>query len=266
MNALVIDDSSTTRRIIQGILLSSCGFTEVVQKENGKTGLEEILNNHGRYHIIILDWYMPEMDGIDVLLAIRNAHISTPVIICTSAEDKESIINAITAGANEYLIKPFEAGVFQSKVEKVLVRFQARLMQKKTVRILVVDDSEIVREAIKLALMKDGVITEVVLAEDGNVALKLFSKRPFNLVLLDWQMPELDGMAVLREIRKNDTHTPVIMATGNSKIDQMVEAFDAGASNFIPKPFIPADMLKKVYQLIVPADPQKESAKNIELP
>ena len=252
MNALVIDDSSTTRRIIQGILLGSCGFTNVVQKENGKTGLEEILVNHHSFDIIILDWYMPELDGIGVLLAIRDKNISTPVIICTSAEDKESIINAITAGANEYVLKPFEAGIFQKKIEKVLSSYRARLKQKNKIRILVVDDSEIVRLAIKKTLLKDGIITDIVLAENGKVALELFSQQRFDIMLLDWQMPIVDGITVLKEIRKIDRHTPVIMATANSEIDQMVEAFDAGVTNFVPKPFIPADLLKKVYQQIIP--------------
>ena len=253
MEALVIDDSQMTRKIVQGILLGSCGFKNVVQKENGKTGLADILDNPKKYDLIILDWYMPEMDGIDVLLTTRNAHISIPVIICTSAEDKESIINAITAGASEYVIKPFEAGIFQSKVEKVLAAYRARLKKTNELSVLVVDDSEVIREAIKRSLLNDGIISEVVLAEDGDIALKHFSKRRFDLILLDWQMPKKDGIAVLKEIRKTDTHTPIIMATGNSEINQMVEAFDAGVSNFIPKPFVPANILKKVYQLIIPA-------------
>jgi len=248
--ALIVDDSLTVRKIVQGILLGSCGFAEVVQKENGKVGLDEILKNP--YDIIILDWYMPELDGIDVLLQLRSADILTPVIICTSAGDLESIVNGITAGANEYIVKPFEPATLQSKTEKVLLDYSLRLKKALEKRVLIVDDSAIIRAIIEKTIVKDGRIQHVVTADDGDVALDLFFKQKFDLVLLDWQMPRMDGIAVLKEIRKVDKHTPVIMATGNSKVDQIVEAFDAGASNFIPKPYTPEDLLKKVYQFVFP--------------
>lgn len=248
--ALVIDDSMTVRKIIKGILLSSCGCTEIVQKENGKVGLEEAIKN--RYDVIILDWYMPELDGIDVLLQLRSKNNPTPVIICTSAGDKESIVNGITAGANEYIVKPFEPAVLQSKVEKVIADFSLRIRQKSDKRILIVEDSKVIGGAIRQTILKDGKIPNIVMAEDGDSALDIFFRQKFDLVLLDWQMPRMEGIDVLKEIRKVDKHTPVIMATGNSSIDQIVEAFDAGASNFIPKPFVPDDLLEKIYQLVFP--------------
>lgn len=257
MKALIIDDSSSIRRIFQGILLGSCGFSEVVQTVNGEDGLKELLHHHSEYHVVILDWFMPVMDGIEVLLALRDAKISIPVIICTSAHDKESIINAITAGANEYLIKPFEAGIMQAKVKKVLDEYNARINTCKHNRILIIDDSLIIREAIKRVLLKHDPTIDVVFAEDGAAALVVFAQQHFDVILLDWQMPKMDGIDVLKEIRKTDKHIPVIMITGRSKIDDMVAAFDAGASNFITKPFKNEDLLTMVAQCrLVAAKPK----------
>lgn len=251
MKVLVIDDSSFIRRFTKGVLLNSNQFDEVVEMEDGGKGLEEIKNNPNKYDIVILDWNMPVMDGIDVLLEIRDLKISTPVIMCTSADKKENIINAISAGANEYLIKPFDATSLDTKVRKVIEAEEIRKKRSLEKRALVVDDSSTIRKVVSKILLDDGFFTDIVTADDGDTALKLFPKQKFDLVILDWEMPRIQGIDVLKTIRKTDKDTPIIMATGHTKIENMVEAFDSGASNFIPKPFTPQELIKKVYQQLM---------------
>jgi len=96
-----------------------------------------------------------------------------------------------------------------------------------------------------------GFFTDVIVAEDGDIALKLYPKYKLDLIILDWEMPKVSGIDVLRSIRKRDKKTPIIMATGKTEIDDMVKAFDSGASNFIPKPFTPAELQQKVFQQLI---------------
>ncbi len=250
MNALIIDDSPFIRRLIQGVLMGSCKFSVVIQKEDGHSALEELENNPEKYDIIFLDWHMPLMDGIDVLLAIRRSHISTPVIMCTSLGDKESIINAVSAGANEYLVKPFEVACLEEKVKKVL-EVEKNRKEIRHLRALVVDDSSTMRKIVAHILVNDGIFTDVVHAEDGDVALELYPNQKFDLIFLDWEMPRMKGIDVLKAIRTFDSSIPIVMATSNTKLDHMVEAFDAGVSNFIAKPFTAPGLLKKVNQVLI---------------
>lgn len=250
MNALIIDDSPFIRRLIQGVLLGSCNFESVTQRNDGGAGLEELQSNSDHYDIVILDWFMPVKDGIEVLLEIRHAQNMIPIIMCTSDDNKESIINAISAGANEYLKKPFEAAVLEAKVKKVI---QIQKDRKKTVnqkRALVVDDSQVIRKLVINTLNENRIFTKIDQAPDGDVALNLTKMNKYDLIILDWEMPHICGIDVLKQIRTIDKTTPIIMATSNTEIDHMVAAFDAGASNFIPKPFTPSMLLDKVHQQI----------------
>lgn len=252
MKALLIDDSQIVRKVIQGVLLSTCGFTEVVQKEDGELGLSEIKENPSRYDIIFLDWKMPKMDGIEVLVALRKLGCLTPVVICTAVGDKQSIVSAIGKGANDYLVKPFKSIDLEMKSQKIISNHKLLLShQADSKRALIIDDSHIVREVIKKILLNDKVVSDVVCVEDGAIGLKRFLAEKFDVIILDWQMPKMDGIEVLKAIRKVNTEIPIVMATGNSEPDQIVEAFDAGATNFISKPFKPEEILQKVHRVLL---------------
>ncbi|MGL1937014.1 MAG: response regulator [Fibrobacterales bacterium] len=256
MRALIIDDSLTVRKLIKSILINDLGFNSVTDAENGKEGLEVLLKDNFSYDVIILDWYMPIMDGIETLMHIREHNKLIPVIICTSAGDKESIINAITAGANEYLIKPFDASGLEAKVNKVLSNYHEKLKTTKNSSVLIADDSALIRATIRKAINADHSFDKITEACDGAEALKLFKAQQFALVILDWQMPKLDGIDVLREMRIINATVPIIMVTGNSSHEHMVEAFDAGASNFLPKPFTKDELLNTLHLSMVTSEIQ----------
>lgn len=110
-------------------------------------------------------------------------------------------------------------------------------------RVLVADDSSTMRKIILRSLQAVGV-TEVTEAADGQEAVSLFKPGLFDLVLTDWNMPGMTGLEVLKTIRKLDTNIPIIMVTTEAEKSRVLEAIQAGVSDYLVKPFT-ADTLRE---------------------
>ena len=119
------------------------------------------------------------------------------------------------------------------------------------VRILVVDDFSTMRKIIKAMLRRIG-IKSIDDAEDGKVALNLLKSHPYNLVILDWNMPKMSGIDLLRSIRTDEKLKliPVLMVTSEAKESQIIVAVQSGASNYIVKPFTEATLIKKICAIL----------------
>jgi len=115
---LVVDDSATMVRIIVNTL-EKAGFANIVTAENGKEALER-LAQHRDIDLVLSDWNMPEMRGIELLIAMRAAETTKniPFIMVTSRNVKEDILDAVKAGANDYLVKPFTVDAIKEKLDK----------------------------------------------------------------------------------------------------------------------------------------------------
>jgi len=114
MKALVVDDSMTIRRIVIKAL-GLVGITDTVEATDGTDALQAI--NEDNFDVVLLDWNMPKLSGIDTLKAIRKAGNTTPVIMVTTEAEKSRVIEAIKSGANDYLIKPFAPDQLAAKVK-----------------------------------------------------------------------------------------------------------------------------------------------------
>ncbi len=110
-------------------------------------------------------------------------------------------------------------------------------------KILVVDDSLTMRRIIKNSLSKIG-YTDIAEASNGVEGLEEFEKGGVNLILTDWNMPEMDGMTFVTKLREKDPNIPILMITTNAAKEDVLEAFKAGVSDYIVKPFTP-DVLKE---------------------
>ena len=115
---LVVDDFSTMRRIVRN-LLKELGFTNVDEAEDGQVALHKLKN--GQFEFVVTDWNMPNMRGIELLRAIRaDAQLKhLPVLMDTAEAKKENIIEAATAGASGYVVKPFTAATLDEKLKKI---------------------------------------------------------------------------------------------------------------------------------------------------
>ena len=118
MKILVVDDHESMRRIVKQIL-QDLGFPNVETADDGSTALPMVRTKE--FDFVITDWNMPEMEGIDLLRAIRaDAEISKlPVLLVTAESKKEQIIQAAKAGVNDYVVKPFNSEIIQNKISRI---------------------------------------------------------------------------------------------------------------------------------------------------
>ncbi len=120
INILVVDDMAAMRKILR-TLLSQLGFKNIDEAEDGKQALEKLKQNPDKYGLIITDWNMPNMTGIELVQAIRSderlKHL--PILMVTAEAKKENVLTAIKAGVNNYIVKPFTAETLKEKIEAI---------------------------------------------------------------------------------------------------------------------------------------------------
>lgn len=116
MRALVVDDSRATRRVV-GDILRALGY-DVTEAENGRHGLEQ-LQAHGAPDVVLVDWNMPEMNGLEFIKAVRNQneYADLPLMMVTTETEMQRMALAFMAGVNEYVMKPFDREMIREKLE-----------------------------------------------------------------------------------------------------------------------------------------------------
>jgi len=116
---LVVDDFASMRSVV-GEVLKRTGFTEIIQASNGQAALARLLE-HKKIGLVVSDWYMPEMDGLALLRAIKAnpalAHI--PVLMITAEGQRDNVLDAMQSGAAGYIVKPFTPTALQMRLEKM---------------------------------------------------------------------------------------------------------------------------------------------------
>lgn len=120
MKLLVVDDSPTMRRIVVQ-MLKRIGYADIVEANDGKEALER-LKAEGDFDMLVTDWNMPVMNGMELTQAVRGdqALASLPIVMVTTRNMKQDIIAAMRAGVNNYVTKPFDPKTIKEKIDKVL--------------------------------------------------------------------------------------------------------------------------------------------------
>jgi two-component system, chemotaxis family, chemotaxis protein CheY len=120
IKVLVVDDFATMRRIVKGVL-RQLGFSNIIEAEDGSVALTELKKE--KIGLIVSDWNMPNMTGLDLLKAVRGDGElkSIPFIMVTAEGQKENVIEAVKAGVSNYVVKPFTPETFGEKLQKVFV-------------------------------------------------------------------------------------------------------------------------------------------------
>ena len=227
MNVLVIDDDPIALEHAE-IVLEQVGIS-CETAESGWEGIDKVRVRHGRredYNLIIIDWKMPEMDGVETTRQIRKiVGNNTPVIILTSFNWDDIAEEAREAGADTFVSKPLFASTvmdefaeaFRSKNEAL----EERTADLKGRRVLLAEDMPINAEIMMMVLTAREM--EVDLAENGLVAVNLFESHDpgyYDAILMDMRMPEMDGLEATRTIRslqRDDAKTiPIIALTANA--------------------------------------------------
>ena len=233
MKVLIVDDSRTVRRILRTVL-EEARFV-VLEAENGCIALEK-LDEHPDVGLIVTDWEMPEMDGVTLLRTLRDHpdYKSLPILMVTQESRASHVREALEAGATEYLMKPFSRDMLLSKIEAL----GCAGMPKPPARILVVDDSTIVRRVLQERLDAHPELEFAGGACDGVDALEQIAAARPDLVVLDVEMPRMGGIEMLAELRSVHADLPVVMFSARTErgARETIEALSLGATDYVTKP------------------------------
>jgi two-component system, chemotaxis family, chemotaxis protein CheY len=118
MKVLVVDDFATMRRIIKNVL-KQIGFTHILEADDGATAIEVLKENE--VDLIISDWNMPRMNGLDLLKTVRNKESTKtiPFVMVTAEAQKDNVLQAVQSGVDNYIVKPFTADAIKEKLTRV---------------------------------------------------------------------------------------------------------------------------------------------------
>ena len=263
MNVLVIDDDPIALEHAQ-IILSQVGIHCDVAS-SGEEGLEMVKVQHARrsdYNLLLVDWKMPEMDGVETTRQIRSiVGNDTPIIILTSYNWDEIIEEALHAGVDTFVPKPLFAGSvmdeFREAFKKKNVTKEKTKADLKGRRVLLAEDVPVNSEIMKMVLSMREIETD--LAENGRIAVEKFTQHPagyYDAILMDMRMPEMDGLEATRRIRasgQKDAKTiPIIALTANAFDEDVQRSMQAGLNAHLSKPVEPEILFETLESLIEP--------------
>ena len=117
MKIMLVDDSRTIRNIEKNIL-ANLGYTDILEAGDGAEALAMI--EHSMPDLLLVDWNLPNMDGLTLVKNIRKNNTSVPIIMVTTEAEKDRVIEAIKAGVNNYVVKPFSAETLGQKIEQIV--------------------------------------------------------------------------------------------------------------------------------------------------
>lgn len=118
MKVLIVDDSQIMRKIITGVL-KKLKVNDIIEAVNGQEAVTKVGENDD-IGLVLMDWNMPTMNGLDAVKKIRASGNKVPIVMCTTEAEKERVLEAVKAGSNDYLVKPFNPKDIQNKLGKFL--------------------------------------------------------------------------------------------------------------------------------------------------
>ncbi|MDQ1331925.1 MAG: two-component system, sensor histidine kinase and response regulator, partial [Thermodesulfobacteriota bacterium] len=266
---LVVDDNDMNRIVLSDMLY---GMTFVVKDvDSGKSALEEIsfaAEAGHPYDVVLLDWKMPGMDGIETARAIRKLSLNAyPHMLMVTAYGREEVFKeASMAGLEDVMIKPVSpstmfdtlihvmGGKCDEKKDESQQEIQAveNLTAIRGASILVVEDNEFNQQIAKELLTDAGF--RVNIAENGRKSIEMLDKQVYDIVLMDMQMPVMDGTTATREIRKDERFKdiPILAMTANVMEADIEKCREAGMWDHIGKPIDPDELFGKLLKWIKP--------------
>ncbi len=273
LRALVVDDNATNRRILEEVL-RNWGLRGVAV-DGGAAALAAVgqaADDGEPFPLVLLDAHMPEMDGFDLAERIRrvSAMAGTAIVMLTSAGHPEDVARCRALGIDAYLMKPVKQSELLEAVLTALGqslrfaqapaarRFPPAAAGKKgrpaPLRILLAEDHPVNQKLAVRLLEKQG--HSVVVAGDGKEALAALARRPFDLVLMDVQMPAMDGFETAGCIRRLEQgtgrHIPILAMTAHAMKGDRERCLEAGMDGYVAKPIQPHELYEAIDALVAP--------------
>ncbi|MGK5038531.1 response regulator [Janthinobacterium sp. LB3P118] len=280
LRVLVVDDNPSAREIFVS-MLTALGF-EARAVFGGVLAIGAVAQARaeGRpYGLVLMDWKMPGMNGLDTLAGIRAdaAGIdATPACIMVTAFHREALLEAARQRdlpLDGVLNKPVSASTLLDQISFVFggVTGQSRKTQRQSsyrederalrgAWLLLVEDNEVNQEVAQHILNDAGIRVDI--ASNGAIALAKIEENAYDGVLMDCQMPVMDGYQATRKLRQDPRYSnlPVIAMTANAMVGDKEKCLDAGMNDFIAKPIDVAQLFGTLARWIAPATPQEMTA------
>ena len=251
-NILVVDDDVPTLNLLKEAV-ERLGFKSIAFSDSTQV-LDSIRNMHLDLAIIDLD--MPEVDGVELIGAIKSTEQfkNLPVIIYTGKENFEDDLNRVD-GLFEGLLQKSSTSIesLQDTINEMINRYEEpsvpeEIIEKKdTVKILLVEDYKH-SQIIVTRLLKKNDFESIVVVENGQEALDAVHQQHYDLILMDMQMPVMNGFEATRRIRQIEEYkeTPIVALTAFAMKGDREKCLDAGATDYIPKPIDSQEFIQKV--------------------
>jgi DNA-binding NtrC family response regulator len=231
LRMLLVSDSLPDRDLLRQAAAQAAVPVDVIEAD--RIAAAKPLLVRRETDIVFVSSTISDSDRSAFLAACRAAR-PQPFVIITAAAKAEAD-GLLSAGADSAIVKPANAAEAKALVERCI-----RMRMPK--RILVVDDSKTMRGIVRKILSASRFKVEVGEAEEGINALKQLAAGKFDLVFLDHNMPGLNGVETLSEIKRQYPSLGVVIMTSTADEDLAQRARMAGASAFLKKPFYPSDI------------------------
>ncbi|QNI32714.1 response regulator [Alloacidobacterium dinghuense] len=279
VRALVVDDNAQACEILTDALRVFALKAESVS--SGEDAVREIVaaDSQDPYRLVLMDWHMPGMDGLEASRIIKRSdrlqHI--PKIVMVTAFGRDDIrAKAEEIGIDSYLLKPVNSsllydtlvdlfGVAGPEEHRSLARKDDAVLHDATgIRILLVEDNEMNQQVATELLESAGAI--VTLANHGGEAVKILTEGdrppPFDVVFMDLQMPEMDGITATRLLRSDPRlqKFPIIAMTAHALVEERQRCLDAGMNDHVPKPIDPDTLFSTLLRWAKPRPKQTAEA------
>jgi DNA-binding NtrC family response regulator len=246
LHVLVADDESLIRDLFSEAVRESRLPLRLSTTDNGRDCLT--LLNGGNVDVAFIDVHMPELSGMEAIWVARRHGIGTFITLISGAASPEVFKLAQKLDAYEFLVKPFT-------IEDVLTILNNYTRIAAPMKVLIVDDSSTTRSVVQKVIQQSMFSCETVEAANAAAAILHCRQQPFDTVLLDCNMPHVDGLTALHQLRAIQPALKVIMISAERDAHKEREAREAGAHGFLYKPFY-ADhvdrMLHAVHRLRLP--------------
>ena len=258
LSVLIVEPSATQRKIICQAL-QDAGVISIFEVADGAAAIARIKAEIP--DLVVSAFYLPDMTGADLILDLRRNEITAETaFILVSSETRFGALDPVRqAGAVAMLPKPFTSHELNLALNSTLALLGPEEVSfdnydTESLEILIVDDSRFARRHIKKVLATMG-MRRFAEAESGAEALKLIRMLHFDLIVTDYNMPEMDGRQLVDEIRKNSTQSsiPILMVTSESSENRLAAVQQAGVSAICDKPFEFDTVRNLVHKMFTPS-------------